>query len=183
MLEYVFVDVQGLKTLWNIFVVEEIYILSKNLKFHEIIKPPYEYGNLSMETKKQVNWLEKNYHGISWSEGYITQSELEKTISPILKGKVVFVKGVEKVEWLKQIFNTKMIVVNLEDFGCNAKLHKSNSDSGICGIDDVSDISEKSTEKTCSKHKKLKKSMTAHCAVQNVWTMKKWFNSSEFKLV
>lgn len=178
MLEYVFVDVQGFKTALNYFVVKEIYILSKNLKFHEIIKPPFSYGNLTTETKKQVNWLEKNYHGLSWSNGCITDNELEKTISPVLKGKGVFVKGAEKVDWIHEMFNTKMIVVNLEDFGFDLKLHDND-----CYSDDISNISEERTQKICGKHKKLKKSRTAHCAAQNVWLMKDWFNSSEFKLV
>lgn len=192
MLDYIFVDIQGFKTVHNEFVVKEIFVLSKNLKFHEIIKSPIPYDCLSLETKKQADWLKRNYHGLAWNDGYITQSELDKIISPVLTGKIVFVKGAEKVDWIKDIFDTKMIVVNLEDFDCNVQLHTSldscvndeDYDGNSQIFDDDSDYEVKRRTTICCKHKKLKKGSTqlAHCAVQNVWLMKDWFKkSSVFK--
>lgn len=161
-MDFVFVDLQGFKNQFNDFIVKEIYILSKNFKFHEIIKSPHSYEILSTSEKIQVNWLRDNYHGLSWNDGYITVSELQNTIIPILRGKIILVKGLEKVSWLKSICRgAEMRIINLENTGCNLQLHKA--------FDEM-----EGNEKVCSRHKKIKSNI-AHCAVKNVWMMKKWF--------
>lgn len=171
-MDFVFVDMQGFKSELNAFIVKEIFILSKNLKFREIIKSPCSYQSLSPKVKREVNWLGRNYHGLSWFDGYITQEQLKKTIEPILTGKIVFVKGVEKISWIKSLCAAPMIVINLEEFGCDVSLHASSTSSV--------DNSDEREEKPCSKHKDLKNNKTAHCAVQNVWLMKNWLKNSSF---
>lgn len=155
-MECAFVDFQGFSFNNNSFSVKEICILTKNIKFHEFVKPPFPFNRLIDYDKKQAEWLETNYHGLSWDAGYITLQELKNTISPILKGKILLVKGSEKVKWLKDMLkNENIICVDMEDIECELKL------------------SEPQVQRhSCPKHKNVQHS---HCARNNAAMLKYWF--------
>lgn len=155
-MECAFVDLQGFSFNKNSFAVKEICILTKNIKFHEFVKPPFPFSELIDCRKRQVEWLEKNYHGLNWDAGYITLQELKYTISPIVKGKILLVKGYEKVKWMQNILNDENIVcINMEDINCDLKLSEPH-------IQSVS----------CSKHNNVHHS---HCARNNAAMLKYWF--------
>lgn len=162
-MEFAFVDLQGFNSNEN-FVVKEICILTKNLKFHEIVKSPHSFSNLTSKYKRQVKWLENKYHGLRWSQGYITQEELQKTIAPILKNKIIFVKGPNKLRWLREILGQQItLCVNIEDMGCNIKL--SNPISKDCIYQGNENI------KCCNKHT----FENSHCAVRNALLIRLWY--------
>lgn len=71
---YAFIDFQGFKDNLNRFIVKEFALLTKNLKFHDIIKSPAII--LDEKHEKQAKWLTKNYHGLEWRCGHISLSEL-----------------------------------------------------------------------------------------------------------
>lgn len=154
-MECAFVDLQGFFFDDNSFSVKEICIFTKNIKFHEFVKPPFPFNTLSDRHKKQAEWLEENYHGLNWNAGYITLQELKNTISPIIKGKILLVKGCQKVKWLNDIVGDQNIIcINMEDISCDFKL----SEPQIQNV-------------TCSKHNV----QHSHCARNNAALLKKWF--------
>lgn len=163
-MDYIFVDLQGFKIQNNGFMVKEICVLSKNLKFHETIKAPYSFELLTSSERKNIDWITKNLHGLRWTSGCINQCELKKILETILHGKIIFVKGKEKVTWIREICSTEIIVINLEDLHCDSQLN----------------IISETEKKECCHHKYIKKEKTIHCAKQNVQIMKKWFENSIF---
>lgn len=160
-MDFAFIDLQGfIYNYKNVFAVKEICILTKNIRFHEFVKPPIPFTELSDHFKKQAKWLEKYHHGLSWNMGYITFHELRETILPILDGKILFVKGANKVKWMKYILdNQQIICINVEDLSCDLQLNKQI-------IHD---------EFTCTKHKFV----NSRCAKSNAALLKKWFYSLE----
>lgn len=161
-MEFAFVDLQGFNSNEN-FVVKEICILTKNLKFHEIVKSPHSFSDLTSKYKQQVKWLENNYHGLRWSQGYITQEELLKTIVPILRNKFIFVKGSNKLRWLREMLDQQIkFCVNIEDMDCNIKL------SYPISKDCIDQENEK--VKCCNKHTFMK----SHCALRNALLIRQW---------
>lgn len=153
-MEFAFADFQGFYYNNNVFHVKEICILTKNMKFHEFVKPPIPFSELIDHYKKVAEWLEENHHGLNWNVGYIDIHEVEKTILPILKGKIVFVKGANKVKWMKQILqDTSILCINIEEIGCDFKLSKQDEQSA------------------CAKHKHVH----SCCARNNAGSLKKWF--------
>lgn len=164
-MEFAFIDLQGFKHKNNEFVVKEICILTKNIKFHEIIKPPYQYNCLTEKYKREARWLTNTYHGIYWQDGCITQHELKKLIQPIINEKILLVKGNEKVKWLKEIFGDKYITcINMDNIGCTIKLSK---------------FSTTDVNRTiCDKHNNLKQ---YHCSFQNALLLKEWYNKNKIK--
>lgn len=165
-MDFAIVDLQGFKNDSNDFIVKEVSVITKNLRFNEIIKPLCEFENLSVAAQTAANWLTFNYHGFKWNDGYITVSELVKTIDPILKDKIIFVKGEEKVRWLQTLMdsagkkNPKLPVINMESIGCDLNLRKS--------------ITTFNRNFLCSKHRKM--TGTYACALQNVMELMLWYS-------
>ncbi len=86
--------------------------------------------------------------------------DIYSCIQPLIenKGAIIYVKGRDKVEWLKTLCNYQDInCINIEDIGCTINLN---------------DIEYKSKVKAarCYKHDKL-----LQCAYQNVLILKDWF--------
>lgn len=163
-MECAFVDLQGFLYNNDCFHVKEICILTKNIKFHEFVKPPIPFSELTFSCQKQVSWLAESYHGLNWNAGYVSSQEMRNTILPILKKKIVFLKGLNKVKWMKEILQDETIIcINLEDVGCELKL----SEQSI------------QVQSACAKHKH------AHscCARNNASLLKKWYFSNKLKYV
>lgn len=116
-------DFQGFKSEKNEFIVKEICIVSRDEGFYELhlFLPPYPFNTLTENVRKQVIWLEKNYHGLFWNSGVKLYDELQDIFEPVgLKGKV-FVKGLEKQKFISQLLSKYPVTVeNLEDLGCPA---------------------------------------------------------------
>lgn len=153
--KWAIVDIQGFKYR-DLFIVKEFCLETVNLKFHDVIKSPL--FTLNKKTKQKFNWLTINYHGFDWNDGFITLKELRNIVSPILKDSIVYVKGEEKVKWIKQIMNNHdFTCVNIEDLGCDLCLQK------------------KKCPWPCYKHIHAKNPTSAHCAFENVKLLKKWY--------
>lgn len=159
-----FVDFQGFKDNSNRFIVKEFALITKNIKFHDIIKSPAAI-TLDEGHQKQAKWLRENYHGIDWDSGNICLTELRKTIHPLLTNKVVYLKGAEKVKWYQHIIgpnNTNNQIINMESIGCTINLNET-------------DIRNKYF--ACNNHPYLKnkKNPKCHCAIENVLILNDWF--------
>lgn len=147
------VDLQGFKSFKNEFIIKEFAFSTNEYTQVFLIKPPYKFSSLSDSEKRHVRWIEKN-KGILWCEGYIDYREFRRMIHNYLVGKIIFVKGFEKIKWVNDL--------------C---IHCSVIDLGEKHIPNLQSLYEKyGTENepyNCVYHKKV-------CALKNVICMKKF---------
>lgn len=115
-----FADVQGFKTDRNVFVVKEFSLISDDFEFHEIVKSPCQYSELDWCYLRQAKYVTDKHHGLKFDAGNITHEELIERTLDYVRGKIVLVKGLEKVWWLKQIFEDycDLKCVNVENEKC-----------------------------------------------------------------
>lgn len=100
-----FVDMQGFKDNSNRFVLKEIAVVTSNASFHDVIKSPFAFRHLNKKRTREAKWLTKNHHGIHWNAGTMSMTQLRTIIRPMLHRKVIYVKGIEKVQWIRFILN------------------------------------------------------------------------------
>lgn len=120
MSEYI-VDFQAFKNANNEFIVKELAILSTDEQIYELhlFQPPFSFSQLPPHLQKQVIWLEKQYHGLTWSSGVRPYSDLKEIFRGINICGTVLVKGSEKQTFISNLlseFNIK--VLNLDDLNC-----------------------------------------------------------------
>lgn len=169
---YAFIDFQGFKDNSNSFIVKELALSTKNIKFHDTIKSPAII--LDKKHEREARWLTKNYHGLEWHCGQISLTELRKTIQPILQNKTVYVKGQEKVQWLQYIlgFNdkntAKINIINLETMNCTISLNKNY-------------INNQNMYHACKNHQDIKNKSKHHCAMKNVLLLNDWYIDEQKK--
>lgn len=112
-----FVDFQGFKNPNNEFVVKEFAIATSDGTTiqHWTVKSPCPYSVLDVKTKKQCTWTTNHYHGLRWQDGDITIQALHRQLYSILNSSVVYVKGLEKANYIKEFFKS-CLVLDLEDY-------------------------------------------------------------------
>ena len=122
------VDLQGFKLTNNRFVFKEVALLNctnaqKPTLASYVFAPPFPLHHQSLEEKKQTNWIENNLH-LNWEESGTSYTKLSNILHVNLsEANIVYVKGSEKMEWIRHYVPPNCQLVNLEDFGCPA-LHK-----------------------------------------------------------
>lgn len=118
----VIVDLQGFMRSINDFVPKEISILEvdgnlKPLTF--FIKSPCTWKSLPAKFKTMNVWLERNYHGMNWNSGDIPYETAGTIIRTMLqRARTIYVKGFEKLQWLKKMMDLSVEIIDLEDLDC-----------------------------------------------------------------
>lgn len=107
--KFIIVDVQGFKDCKNNFIVKEFALATSGNTQVFLVKPPYPFSKLSNEEKRRVLWIEKKL-GIYWSEGYIDYLEFKRIIKSILSTKIIILKGMEKIGWVKELCNNITVI-------------------------------------------------------------------------
>lgn len=96
------VDMQG----FNLpqFHPKEISFVTGDQHAHYLIIPPLPYDALSNDIRKQINYLELRHHGLRYSSGYVSDTDLNEILrNHLLKeGGMVYVKGHQKKEFLEK---------------------------------------------------------------------------------
>lgn len=114
---YYLVDLQGIKSDANTFIVKEIasYHVHDKMIVANVFRDPCSWKSLD-ENHKFINpWLFYNFHPINWNGGEIPYEMAEDVIRMMLTSAcVIFVNGEEKVTWLKQIFRGDKIFENID---------------------------------------------------------------------
>lgn len=121
-------DLQGFKMPVNKFVLKELAAIKiyPNAEGYEefgclLVKPPCEWDSLPAKYKCQNKWCERNHHGIPWNAGDIPYDDLKNVLDIILKNvNFVYVKGLEKKQWITDIIGDSKLIINMEDLGCPA---------------------------------------------------------------
>lgn len=122
-----FADFQGFKDGKNEFVVKEFALASTDgtVLQHWCVKSPCPYAVLDIKTKRQCVWATKYYHGIRWQDGDVTIQTLHRQLFTILNNTTVYVKGLEKVNYIKNRF-TSCLVIDLDSYPSLKTLNTSN---------------------------------------------------------
>lgn len=157
-MEYI-IDVQGFRKPIAEFVFKEVAIIP--LEGEDVLPkvylfgPPCHWNSLPVKYRSENNWLERNYHGLKWSDGEVPYEELEETLKSALKDAVkVYVKGLEKQKWFEKLIPDVVVVFNIENYECPSLR-----------------ILLQSHDAPCQHHNLYYKS---NCAVQNALALKKW---------
>lgn len=101
---WVFVDIQGFKVNKNRFMCKEFCLIDGGERFHSIVKSWFSWNKLLYHYKRQAQWLNNFFHGLNYECGDMDINELTQTVYPKLVGKIVMVKGFDKIKWMKDIF-------------------------------------------------------------------------------
>ena len=101
------IDVQGFKRFYNDFVFKELAIVRLGEDAQPAVflfAPPQDWNSLSPRYKCENSWLTKNYHGINWQEGEIPYEDFDEILKSTTRGaNKVYVKGLEKQKWIRNI--------------------------------------------------------------------------------
>lgn len=161
-----FIDIQGFKISGDKFILKEISCITDQIEYHAIVESPFSFGNLNKKFQLQAKWLTKFYHGICWLNGNFKISQVKDHLRELLQDQPNFVKGLEKANWLRQLFpEIHFEVYDLDtEHGCDLKLSSFNSD--------------KKREEQCSFHMDCEKQF--QCARVNALAIKKWYNDNIF---
>lgn len=120
-------DIQGFGRFSDKFMLKELAAISIHTSAESMLsltrilfKSPCSWVTLSSESKNLNTWLTQNYHGIPWSAGETSYKDMEKTVKKVVKDACyVYVKGLEKKQWLEKIINDDSTpVIDLEELGC-----------------------------------------------------------------
>lgn len=120
--DFITIDAQGFKNDNNEFIFKELAITFNNNEYQNfLIEPPFPFERLSRNKQKEAIWLRNNHHHLNWNDGSVSF----KSVQNFLKENIcittdIYVKGIEKTEWIKDILgdNWYQVVVNIEDLGC-----------------------------------------------------------------
>lgn len=159
-MEYI-LDFQGYKGSTNKFIIKELVIVSTDGLYYQLhlFKPPCSFGELTPQTRKQIVWLEKYFHHISWKVGYKDYVEIPDVLRTIQLNGIVYVKGCEKQIFLSELLkDTQITILNLEDKGCPSfDILRQQSCLG------------QSISPCCFDH------FTSNCAYNNVYLLLEWW--------
>lgn len=154
MRDHIFVDLQGFKTDGNNFIVKEFAYDTLEYTQLFLIKPPFPFSKLTESEKRRTRWLEQHF-GLSWKEGYVDFKEFKRVIVNHIKDKTIFVKGMEKIKWVHELYpNCTVIDLGEKDAPNLQELYRK-----YCSNDCIFN---------CVYHKKS-------CALKNVLCIKKWY--------
>lgn len=162
-----FVDLQGF-VVNKEFVLKELCFSIKNVQqknidynnpcYHYIFREPFSWKYVSDMCKKRAVWLSAFHHGFYWKQGDLPYEQIRTCIAPLMeKGLIIYTKGEQKVEWLKQLcVDCEVDCRNIEENGCTLQL---------------SDGARNEHFQThCNKHRKLNQ-----CALRNVKQIEQWY--------
>lgn len=98
------VDFHGFKDNQNRFVLKEFAVVGKYFQTQLVFEAPYSEIFLNKKMRGSALWLSRHFHFIKWSDQGIPYDEelIRSLCSPFT---VLYTKGAEKVDFLKQFHN------------------------------------------------------------------------------
>ena len=112
------VDLQGFSGPKGQFVLNEVAILAHGMSLPVVYQfaPPYPWHDLSSDLQRRNAWVERNYLGLKWNSGTIPYNRIHEILhSHLGLIEMIYVKGREKVEWLRTLLqSTHHMIENLE---------------------------------------------------------------------
>lgn len=151
---FVFIDMQGFKTYGNKFIVKEFCLMQakQNVIVHDIVKSPFDYHCLGGLYRSLAHYNTTKHHGLYFDIGNITKHKLIQSTLKHVDGKTIIVKGVEKVQWVRQLY---------ENYHCD--VHCENIEDWIRF--NFRFKTSKEIAEICSFHKPIAGDVCCHCAL------------------
>lgn len=117
------IDIQGFQLAkGGGFVLKELAAACINTHqiSHHLFKPPHSFGHLFNHQKRTSRWLENNYLGVKWSDGYTDLIELRSILQQICctentERPRVYCKGEMKRCFLQPYLKDYCEIINLEN--------------------------------------------------------------------
>jgi len=83
----IIIDIQGFRDAEEKFIPKEIAVVAINAPIfgHWIIIPPCPFVNLPESSRRQNNWLSRNYHGIEWVDGEVNLEHFKQHLREITR--------------------------------------------------------------------------------------------------
>lgn len=150
-------DLQGFKVGKNKFIAKEVssICLQDGHIVSQLFKQPFEWHELSAEDRAINKWVTKHFHNIPWNFGLIPYDILEDVVSSMLsEATLIYVKGCEKKQWLRDIIGHGTVIIDLGELGCPS----------------LSSLQKEQQRDSCMFHVKGK----YNCARRNVQMLADW---------
>jgi hypothetical protein len=115
------VDFQAFKSPSNEYILKELAIVrvDTNIIQHCFIKPPVSSTALGWEQYRQNKYITKYIHNIPWNYGHVELRHALHILNDTLtNATVVYVKGLERAQYLKKILWWLVDIVDLNDMKC-----------------------------------------------------------------
>uniref|UniRef100_A0A1B0C2J6 Uncharacterized protein n=1 Tax=Glossina palpalis gambiensis TaxID=67801 RepID=A0A1B0C2J6_9MUSC len=132
----IIIDVQGFYSA-NKFIPKEVCISSYDSQIKNfIIQLPFKYLKLMAKNRTTNNWLYNHFHDLRWDDGDSTLN-VKEYLKPSIKNTqnlTVYVKGLEKLKWVKTLIGEEICIPNLDDFNCSNidTLYKTDTNTNLC---------------------------------------------------
>ncbi|KYM93683.1 hypothetical protein ALC62_15716 [Cyphomyrmex costatus] len=156
-----FVDLQGF-VVDKKFIVKEVAVLRRGTVItHYIFSCPMPWNLLTKSDKSCASWLSAYHHGLQWEDGMVPYTMAKRLIIETVTEDdeaLVYVKGLEKRQWLSNILDCDNVVVETLD------AHYEDVES-LCSLDACNTI-------RCGRHAK-------NCALQNVFKIFNWWSQHQ----
>lgn len=161
----IIVDIQCFIDNYKEYILKEVCVIEEEtgvLIMHHIVEPPYR-KTLLMDNILRINYRTmKKCHGLTWECGDIPYHELNDKLTRCISNRsVVYVKGAEKKEYLKQYFVTDRSSTNIID-------------AYDIGCESLSSISVSPHVLRCKNHN----SINTRCALTHCIALREWLQSS-----
>lgn len=144
-------------------------VFNPPISHHYIFSAPYGWNQLSQKSRTSAYWLTNFHHGLRWSQEGTSYNKVFDCVKPLLQhdNLLIYVKGDQKVEWLRQVCNNLYInCQNIEEIGCDISL----LGESIGIIDDTNYI----LLYHCKKHNNSRNV----CALQNCKIIENWYRDN-----
>jgi hypothetical protein len=162
-----FVDLQGF-TVKNRFVVKEVAVLKKGtILSHYIFASPVPWKFLTRSEKSCASWLIAYHHGLRWNDGMVPYSVAKHLITTAVTeddkdgATLVYVKGLEKRDWLLDMLECDNAIVETLD-------------EHYEDVESLNNLDARNTIR-CGKHAK-------NCALENVFKIYNWWSQRQKQL-
>lgn len=100
------------------YVVKELVILDllTYVVYHFMFKPPHAFKKLKSKAKVTNKWLTRNFHHITWDEGFIDYCNVDDVMYHFCSTfNLVYTKGSEKRNWIQKYATTNVFDVTKDD--------------------------------------------------------------------
>ena len=152
------IDIQGFRDAEERFIPKEVAVVAINTPIigQWIIMRPCPFDELSVNSRRENNWLTRNYHGIEWFDGEVNLKHFKQHLREIIRqARYIYSRGHEKVHYLRNLLSKN--VYNLEGISPAFKNLPDAEESGH----------------RCTYHG-FRAKANFQCALRNAYKIKRW---------
>ena len=110
------IEMQGFRDMGDRFLPKEVAVVAIHNPIigHWIMMPPHSFEELPEKSKRENNWLTRNYHGIEWFDGEAHLKYFTLQLREITRhAHRIYTRGNDKARYLQNLLSRS--IYNLED--------------------------------------------------------------------